>query len=544
MIDRTIGQYLKDMAAKQPDNEALVCVDKLRLTYRKFDEVTDRAAKGLLSIGIKKGDKVAIWATNVPEWIITIFATAKIGAILVTVNTAYKRYELEYVLKQSDTKALIMINGFKDSDYIQEVNDIIPDLKSQRKGRIKCKTLPYLKSIIYVGEDKHEGMYNFDELYSRGDMLSDDELAKASRLLDKDDVINIQYTSGTTGFPKGVMLSHYNLLNNGDGIASRMKFTPKDRLCITVPLFHCFGYVLSVMVCLTKGSTMVLVDHFNPLVVMNTIEREKCTAVHGVPTMFITMLGHPDFVKYDFSSLRTGIMAGSVCPTKIMKAVVDKMNIKGITSVYGLTEASPGITQTSVDDSLEDRVSTVGTVLPNIEMKIIDPKTGKEVPRGVKGEIMTKGYNVMKGYYKMKKETNEVIEGGWLHSGDLGYLDGKGYLRITGRLKEMIVRGGENIYPREIEEYLYRYPGIEDVQIVGVPDQKYGEEVMAYVIPKEGAALTEESIINYARKGLARFEVPKYVKFLDKFPMTASNKIQKYKLKEMAIKDLDLNCGF
>ncbi|SHE62427.1 fatty-acyl-CoA synthase [Caldanaerobius fijiensis DSM 17918] len=539
MIDMTIGQYLDYIASKYPDQDALIFEDKVRYSYRILKEISNRLAKGLLKIGIKKGDHVAIWATNIPEWVVTLFATAKIGAPLVSINTAYKEHEVEYILRQSDARALVLIDGFKDSDYIKTLYNLVPELKHSSKGILRSSKFPELKAVIYIGNKELPGVYKYEEIMELGSTVDDDELYSVQRSINAHEVIDIQYTSGTTGFPKGAMLTHYNLLNNGDAIASRMNFTTADRLCIPVPLFHCFGYTLSIMACLSKGSTMVLVDHFNPLAVMNAIQRERCTAVHGVPTMFITMLEHPDFENYDFSSLRTGIMAGSVCPIKVMRAVVDRMNIKEITSVYGLTEASPGITQTSVYDSLEDRVTTVGYALPEIEVKIVDPATGCEVPRGVQGEVMARGYNVMKGYYKMPEETEKVIEpDGWLHTGDIGVMDERGYLTITGRLKDMIIRGGENISPREIEEYLYHHPYIKDVQVVGVPDEKYGEEIMAYVIPKEGHILTEEEVIEYAKAGLARFKVPKYVRFLDRFPMTASGKIQKYVLREMGAKDI------
>lgn len=545
MINLTIGRYLDYIASKYPEQDAVVFEDKVRYSYRMLKDLSDRLAKGLLKIGVNKGDHVAIWATNIPEWVITLFATAKIGAPLVSINTAYKEHEVEYILKHSDAKVLVLIDGFKDSDYIKILYNLIPELRQNHRGSFKSSKFPRLKSVIYIGNRELPGVYRYEEIMELGSCGRDEELYVVQEKVGVNDVIDIQYTSGTTGFPKGAMLTHYNLLNNGDAIASRMNFTTADRLCIPVPLFHCFGYTLSIMACLSKGSTMVLVDHFNPIKVMDAIQRERCTAVHGVPTMFITMLEHPNFEDYDFSSLRTGIMAGSVCPIKVMKAVVDKMNIREITSVYGLTEASPGITQTSIYDSLEDRVSTVGYALPEVEVKVVDPMTGDEVARGVQGEVMARGYNIMKGYYKMPQETEKVIEpDGWLHTGDIGVMDERGYLTITGRLKDMIIRGGENISPREIEEYLYHHPHIKDVQVVGVPDEKYGEEIMAYVIPKEGSSITEEEVIEYAKIGLARFKVPKYVRFLDKFPMTASGKIQKYVLREMGAKDIYIQNSF
>ncbi|SNX52695.1 AMP-binding protein [Thermoanaerobacterium sp. RBIITD] len=542
MINMTLGQYLDHIASKYPDQDALVVSGKLRYSYKTLKNIANRLAKGLLKIGLKKGDHVAIWASNVPEWIITLFATAKIGCPLVPVNTEYKDSEVEYILKQSDSKAIILIDGYKKLNYVKTIYDLMPNLKRSQKDNFHSEKFPNLNYIINIGKNIYPGMYNFDEILEIGNMQDDNIVYEIQNSLKPDEVIDIQYTSGTTGFPKGAMLTHYGLLNNGDAIATRMKFTTNDKLCITVPLFHCFGYTLSVMACLSKGTTMVLVDHFNPLTVMEVLDKEKCTAVHGVPTMFITMLNHQDFNKFDFSNMRTGIMAGSVCPIKVMKAVVEKMNMREITSVYGLTEASPGITQTSVDDSLEDRVSTVGYVFPEIEMKVVDPKTGDELPIGVEGEIIARGYNIMKGYYKMKEETEKVIEpDGWLHTGDIGKIDERGYLRITGRLKDMIIRGGENISPTEIEECLYHHPGVKDVQIIGVPDEKYGEEIMAYVIPKEGYHLAEDDIIEYAKQKLARFKIPKYVKIISEFPTTTSGKVQKYRLREMAISELNFS---
>jgi len=542
VIEMTIGQYLDYISEKYPNHDALIISGKVRYTYKDLKFMANKLAKGLLNIGIKKGDHIAIWASNVPEWVITLFATAKIGCPIVPMNTEYRENELQYVLKQSDAKALILIDGYKELDYVRTIYNLIPSLQKTGKENLHSNEFPNLKYVINVGEKVYSGMYNFNEILMMGEQYDDDIVYEIQNSLKPDEVIDIQYTSGTTDFPKGAMLTHYGLLNNGDAIATRMKFTENDKLCITVPLFHCFGYTLSVMACLSKGATMVLVDHFNPVKVMEAIDKEKCTAFNGVPTMFITMLNHQDFDKFDFSTLRTGIMAGSVCPKKVMEAVVDKMNMREITSVYGLTEASPGITQTSVDDSLEDRVSTVGYVFPGVDIKIVDPKTLKEVPIGSEGEIMARGYNVMKGYYKMKEETEKAIEkDGWLHTGDIGKLDDRGYLKITGRLKDMIIRGGENISPTEIEECLYHHPGVKDVQIVGVPDEKYGEEIMAYIIPKEGYCIEAEDIREYARKKLARFKVPKYVKIIDEFPKTASGKIQKYRLREMAMAELNFS---
>ncbi len=536
-IDATIGDFLDDMAVRYAENDALVYVDRgLRYSYKAFNEVCRQAAKGFMKMGIKKGDNVAIWATNYPEWVIAQFATAKIGAVLVTVNTNYKVFELEYLLSQSDATTLLLIDGFKDANYVEILNKLCPEIADSDPGHLKAEKLPYLKNIIYLGDNHPPGMFKWQDIMAMGQEISDKKLDERQRSLDPHDVINMQYTSGTTGFPKGVMLTHYNILNNGFFIGECMRFTEKDRLCIPVPFFHCFGCVLGVLACVTHASTMVPVEYFRPAEVLQAIETERCTAVHGVPTMFIFMLEHPDFDKYDLSSLRTGIMAGSPCPIKVMEEVVDRMGANEITIAYGQTEASPVITQTRVDDPIELRVSTVGKHLPNVEVKIVDPETGKEVSRGVQGELCARGYIVMKGYYKMQEATCKAIdEDGWLHTGDLATMDENGYCKITGRIKDMIIRGGENIYPREIEELLYTHPLVQDVQIIGIPSKKLGEEIMACIICKEGYSLTEEAVKQFVLDNMARHKTPKYVKFMQAYPMTASGKIQKYKLREMAI---------
>lgn len=541
-INLTIGDFLDNISNQYPDNDALVYVDRgLRYSYKEFNEVCKQAAKGFMKLGVKKGDHIAIWATNYPEWVITQFATAKIGAVLVTVNTNYKIFELEYLLRQSDSTTLLLIDGFKDSNYVEILNKLCPELKDSEPGNLQTSKLPYLKNVIYIGEKEHPGMFKWQDIMEMGREVSDEELHERQRNLDPHDVINMQYTSGTTGFPKGVMLTHHNILNNGFFIGECMKFTHRDRLCIPVPFFHCFGCVLGVMACVTHGATMVPIEYFRPLEVLQAIEKERCTAVHGVPTMFIFMLEHPEFDKFDLSSLRTGIMAGSPCPIKVMQQAVDKMGMREITIAYGQTEASPVITQTRVEDSIELRVSTVGRALPNVEVKIIDPETGKEVPRGVPGELCARGYLVMKGYYKMEEATRKAIDDeGWLHTGDLATMDENGYCKITGRIKDMIIRGGENIYPREIEELLYTHPAVQDVQVVGVPSKSMGEEIMAYIIVKDGASLTVEEVKQFVLDNMARHKVPKYVKFVASYPMTASGKIQKYKLREMAIAELGL----
>ncbi|ANA40764.1 AMP-binding protein [Geobacter anodireducens] len=542
LLEFTVGGLLDHIAARYPDNDALVYVDRgLRYSYRQFNEVCRKVAKGLLRLGVKKGDHVAIWAYNVPEWVVLQFATAKIGAVLVTVNTNYKSAELEYILNQSDSSTLFLVKSFKDTDYVATVNEVVPELAGSEAGALSSAKLPFLRNVVFIGSETPAGMLNFEAIAAMGEHVSDDELAAVEGTLDRHDVINMQYTSGTTGFPKGVMLTHSNIVNNGFNIGECMKFTEKDRLCIPVPFFHCFGCVLAVMACVTHGTTMVPVEIFDPLAVLRTIEKERCTAVHGVPTMFIAELEHPDFPKFDLTSLRTGIMAGSNCPIEVMKKVISQMHASEITIAYGQTESSPVITQTRTDDAIELRVATVGRALPDVEVKIVDIETGAELPPGKQGELCTRGYLVMKGYYKMPEETARAIDAdGWLHTGDLAVMDENGYCKITGRIKNMIIRGGENVYPREIEEFLYTHPKISDVQIYGVPDRKYGEQVMAAVILKKGEIMTEEDVRNFCRGKIANYKIPKYVKFVDSYPMTASGKIQKFKLREMAIKELGL----
>jgi len=538
----TIGELLDQMAASHPENDALVYPDRdLRYSYQEFRRVCDQAAKGLMKLGIKKGDNIAIWATNVPQWVITQFGSAKMGAVLVTVNTNYKEFELEYLLKQSDANTLLLIEGIKGSDYIATINELCPELLDCKPGQLKSARLPLLKNVISLGIERHPGMFTWEDVMNLGSEMPDEELAVRQASLEPDDVINMQYTSGTTGFPKGVMLTHNNLIGNALSLAECMSFTHIDRLCIPVPFFHCFGCVLGTMTCVVSGATMVPVESFNPTRVLEAVEKERCTAVHGVPTMFITELEQMEKVKYDTSSLRTGIMAGSPCPIEVMKKVVSFMGAGEICITYGQTEASPGITMTRVDDPLELRVSTVGRALPNVEVKIVNPETGEELPRGVQGELCARGYNVMKGYYKMPEATAAAIDkDGWLHTGDLAIMSENGYCKITGRLKDMIIRGGENIYPREIEEFLYTHPLVKDVQVVGVPSVKYGEEVMAFIQLKSGYSVSPQDIKDFCANKIARYKIPKHILFVDNYPSTASGKIQKYKLREMGIETLGL----
>ncbi|MCL1937746.1 MAG: AMP-binding protein [Candidatus Azobacteroides sp.] len=536
LSDRTLGDWIEYWAEKTPDKEYIVYSDRdLRFTWKQFNKRVDDLAKGLLAIGIEKGSPVGIWATNVPDWLTFLYATAKIGAVLVTVNTNYKQHELEYLCENSDMHTLCIIDGTWDCDYVAMTYTMLPELKTTQRGHLKSERFPKMKNVIYIGQEKFRGMYNTAELLLLGKNIEDERLNQVKSNVHCHDIVNMQYTSGTTGFPKGVMLSHHNIANNGFLTGENMKFTSEDKLCICVPLFHCFGVVLATMNCLTHGSTQVMVEKFDPLVVLASVHRERCTALYGVPTMFIAELNHPMFNMFDMSSLRTGIMAGSLCPVELMRSVNEKMFMT-ITSVYGLTETSPGMTQTTIEDSFEVRCTTVGKEYPFTEVKVVHPETGEECPVGEQGEICCRGYNVMKGYYKNPAATAEVIDKeGFLHSGDLGIKDENGYYRITGRIKDMIIRGGENIYPREIEEFLYHIPEIKDVQVAGIPSNKYGEEVGAFIILKENAKLAPEEIQEFCRGKISRYKIPKYIFFVDQFPLTGSGKIQKFKLKEIGL---------
>lgn len=536
LFERTLGDWLEHWAAETPDKEYIIYSDRnLRFTWKTFNQRVDEMAKGLIAIGVKKDSKVGIWATNVPDWLTILYACAKIGAVCVTVNTNYKQAELEYLCKHSDMHTLCIIDGVRDGDFISMVNTMLPELKHCERGKLKSKEFPCMKNIVYIGQEKQRGMYTTAELLLLGRNIENDLFNLMKSKVTCHDVVNMQYTSGTTGFPKGVMLTHYNITNNGFLTGEHMKFTAEDKLCCCVPLFHCFGVVLASMNVLTHGCTQVMVEQFNPLLVLASIHKERCTALYGVPTMFIAELNHPMFDLFNLTSLRTGIMAGSLCPIELMKRVEDKMNMK-MTSVYGLTEASPGMTATRIDDPFEVRSQTVGREFDFTEVKVIDPETGQECPIGVQGELCNRGYNTMKGYYKSPEATKEVIDkDGFLHTGDLGIKDKNGNFTITGRIKDMIIRGGENIYPREIEEYLYQMKGIKDVQVAGIPSKRYGEIVGAFIILEDGVSLDEIDVRDFCKNKIARYKIPKHIFFLDEFPMTGSGKIQKYKLKDIAL---------
>jgi len=544
-IEETLGEVLREKARLRPDQDFLVYADRdLRFTYAEFDKRVDNFAKGLLSMGLKKGDHLGIWATNVPDWNTILFACARLGVVSVTVNTGYKLHELEYLMKQADLACLCIIDGFKDSDYVAMVNELVPELKTAPRGNLKSERFPFLKYVVYIGQQKHRGMYSFSEILLLGQHSYEKEFRLIEASLDCNDVVNMQYTSGTTGFPKGVMLTHRNILNNGLGIGDNQRLSNNDIVCLPVPLFHCFGLVLGMMAILTHGSTAAMVEWFDPLIVLATVQKERCTALYGVPTMFIAVLNHPMFKMFDLSSLRTGIMAGSPCPIEAMRKVIDLMHMSEVTICYGLTESSPVMTQTHFDDTIEVKVETVGRALDGVEVTIRDAETGEECTDGIHGEFCCRGYSTMKGYYKMPEETAKCIdETGWLHSGDLGVKTNDGNFKVTGRIKDMIIRGGENISPKEIEDYLYTMPGIKDVSVVGIASEKYGEEVGAFIILHPDAAISEEDVRDFCRGQISRFKIPKYVFFVDAFPLTSSGKIQKYKLREMGNQRATANAG-
>ncbi len=539
LIDLTLSQVLDRMVTEFPDQYCFkyTTLDYTR-TYKQFRDDVDRCAAALTALGVKPGTKVAVWATNIPAWYITFWATTKIGAVLVTVNTAYKIHETEYLLRQSDTHTLVMIESLKDCDYRGTISELCPELEDSIPGEpLHCEKLPFLRNIITVGF-RMKGCLNWEEAMMRSEQVTRSEVLRLASSVRTSDVCNMQYTSGTTGFPKGVMLTHYNVVNNGKCIGDRMGLSTADRMMIQVPMFHCFGMVLSMISSMTHGATMCPLPYFSPKSSLACINMEKITCFNGVPTMFIAMFNHPDYRKTDFSYMRTGIMAGSGCPPELMKKAADpgEMNMRGIVSVYGQTESAPGSTMSAWTDSIEVRTETVGYAFPQILCKVIDPETGKEVPPGVSGEFCSKGYNTMKGYYKMPAATAETVDkDGWLHSGDLACVDENGNYKITGRIKDMIIRGGENLYPKEIEEFIYTHPEVKDVQVIGVPDEAMGEEAMACVILKSGSSLTEDGLKEYAKTRLARHKVPKYIRFVDAFPMNAAGKVLKYKMREEAV---------
>lgn len=537
LSERTLGDYLEHWAKVTPDKEYIVYSDRdLRFTWSQFNSRVDDMARGLVAIGVTKGTHVGLWAQNVPDWLTFLYACAKIGAVCITVNTNYKQNELEYLCKDSDMHTLCLTDGTWESNYVDMAYAMLPELRECERGHLKSKKFPKLKNVVYIGQEKYRGMYNTAEILLLGENTEDDEFQRLRKSVTCHDVVNMQYTSGTTGFPKGVMLTHYGIANDGFLTGEHMHFTQNDKLCVCVPLFHCFGVVLATMNCLTHGCTEVLVERFDPLVTLASVHKERCTALYGVPTMFIAELNHPMFDMFDLTCLRTGIMAGSLCPIELMRKVEDKMHLR-VTSVYGLTESSPGMSQTRIDDPDEVRYTTVGRDYEFVDVKVLDPETGAEVPVGTQGEMCCKGFNVMKGYYKNPQATAETIDAnGYLHSGDLGVKDENGNYRITGRIKDMIIRGGENIYPREIEEFLYHLDGVRDVQVAGVPSKKYGEEVGAFIILNEGAQLTVEDVRDYCRGRIARYKIPKYVFFVKEYPLTGSGKIQKFKLRELSLK--------
>ncbi|HBO98251.1 MAG TPA: AMP-binding protein [Verrucomicrobia bacterium] len=533
----TIGQLLDQSIARCGENDALVYPDRdFRLTWYEFGEEVDRLARGLMTLGVKRGEKIALWATNVPHWVVLMMAAAKIGAILLPLNTNYKSHELDFALKQSDAENLFIIEGYRDCNYVDVVYGLLPELKVQPRGRLQSARYPHMKRVLFLGGRKNRGMYSLNEIKDLAEETPFEAYLARQAEVDVNDVVNMQYTSGTTGFPKGVQLTHRNIANDGFWIGACQNFSARDKVCIPVPLFHCFGCVLGVMSCVNHGVTMVFTEKFDPVQVMEAVEKEKCTAVYGVPTMYIAILDHPQFGRYDFSSLRTGIMSGSACPVHRMQQVFDRMYMKEVTNPYGLTESGPVMTMTRYfEPSIERKCATIGQALPGIEVAIIDPETKELAPIGKDGEICCRGFNNMKGYYNMPEQTAACIDAnGWLHSGDIGRMDAEGYYYITGRLKDIIIRGGENISPKEVEDFLGTMPGVQDVAVVGCPSKKYGEQPAAFIIRSPGATLSAADVTAFCKDKISWFKIPKYIHFVDAFPMTASQKIQKFKLREMA----------
>ncbi len=536
-----IGQVLDQMAERHPDSPALILSqENLRLNWRELHAEVERTARGLMAAGFERGDRVGIWATNISQWVLMQFAAAKAGIVLVNLNLRFRAHELDFVLKQSTCKGLVMQHEFRDCNYVETLRHLAPELEFCGPGQLHSQRLPHLRQLVYIGENPPSGMLSWKAMLAEGERITLAELRAREASLTCHDTINIQYTSGTTGTPKGAELSHCNVVNNGQFIGDSMKLTERDKVCIPVPFYHCFGMVLGNMACLTHASTMVIpADSFDPLATMQTVHDERCTALYGVPTMFIAELAHPRFREFDFTSLRTGIMAGSLCPIDLMRRVIRDMHCGELTICYGLTEASPVIAQTTTEDTFERKTTTVGRALPHTEVKIVDPRSGQPMPLGENGELCTRGYLVMNRYHNDPVGTAATIEAdGWLHTGDLARMDEHGYVIITGRLKEMIVRGGENIYPREIEEFLYSYPGIRDVQVIGVPSEKYGEEVMAWIVPHDGITLDAEAIQAHCRAEIASFKVPKYIKFVESFPTTVTGKVQKFIMRRMALEEM------
>jgi fatty-acyl-CoA synthase len=542
LIGDTIGSHFDKAVERWPEREALVVRHQnIRWSYRDLQREAEALAAGLLALGLEPGERIGIWSHNNSEWVLTQLATAKAGLILVNINPAYRLAELDYALNKVGCRALITMPSFKTSDYIGMLRELAPELDRAEPGRLEAGRLPALSTVIRMGTERTAGMLNFADIAGRAGESHRRRLAELSPRLQFDDPINIQFTSGTTGHPKGATLSHHNILNNGFFIGEAMRLTEADRLLIPVPLYHCFGMVLGNLACLTHGAAIVYAaEAFDPLAVLETVAAERCTALHGVPTMFIAELSHPRFKEFDLSTLRTGIMAGSPCPIEVMKRVVAEMHMAEVTIAYGMTETSPVSFQSSTADPLEKRVSTVGRIQPHIEVKIVD-REGRIVPPGTPGELCTRGYSVMRGYWDDPERTSEAIDAaGWMHTGDLATVDDEGYCNIVGRIKDMVIRGGENVYPREIEEFLYRHPAIQDVQVIGVPDPKYGEELCAWIKVKPGQALNAEAVRAFCQGQIAHYKIPRYVKFVDGFPMTVTGKIQKYIMRQQMIAELRL----
>jgi fatty-acyl-CoA synthase len=543
LIGQTIGQNFDAAVTKWRDEDALVVLHQnIRWTYAELQLEVDNFAAGLLSLGLEPGDRIGIWSPNNAEWVITQYATAKAGLILVNINPAYRIAELEYALNKVSAKALILATEFKTSNYVEMVREIAPEIDSCSAGQLRSQRLPHLTTVIQIGDNPAPGMLGFDAVRRRADETNRKPIQDLAGLLQFDDPINIQFTSGTTGFPKGATLTHFNILNNGYFVGEAMKLSVDDRLCIPVPLYHCFGMVLGNLACTTHGSTIVFPDEaFEPLSVLQAVEAEKCTALHGVPTMFIAELDHPRFAEFDLSSLRTGIMAGSPCPIEVMKRVVKEMHMAEVTIAYGMTETSPVSFQSGTDDPLERRVSTVGRIHPHVEVKVIDGD-GSILPPGETGELLTRGYSVMQGYWDDNDRTTETIDSaGWMHTGDLATIDAEGYCNIVGRVKDMVIRGGENVYPREIEEYLYRHPKIQDVQVFGIPDTRYGEELCAWIMLSAGESANEDDVKGFCKGQIAHFKIPRHIRFVDEFPMTVTGKVQKFIMREKMIEELGLD---